>query len=121
MQGDCEACLKSREQKRGLNTQESTAGGDQLESDTQESSDSVDAQAKHKSPPHPKKKSKKNIRKCVPRNTKSGGLKKGELLRNGLCVVNLLIHSWSLICTLSRSTNINPCTAVGNVAKHLVA
>ena len=37
-----------------------------------------------------------------------------------LFVVNLLIHSWSLICTLSLCTSIDSCAALGNVAKYLV-
>ena len=52
-----EARLKSRKQRRRLNAQE---GGDQ--SDAQESPDPQDIQEKHKSPPHPKKKSKKKVK-----------------------------------------------------------
>ena len=52
-----EVHLKNREQRRQLNTQE---GGNQ--SDTHESSDPQDAQEKHKSPPCPKKKSKKKVK-----------------------------------------------------------
>ena len=51
-----EARLKSREQRQRLNAQE---GGDQ--SDAQESPDPQDTQEKHKSPLHPKKKSKKKV------------------------------------------------------------
>ena len=112
-----EAHLKSREQKQQLNAQE---GGDQLESDTQESPDLQDAQEQHKSPPHPKKKSKEKVRVVHSKEYKIRQPKKGQFLRNALCVVNLLIHSWSLICTLSQCTNIDSCVALGNVAKHLV-
>ena len=94
-------------------------GGDQ--SDAQESPDPQDAQEKHKSPPRPKKKSKKKVKVVHSKEYKIRWPKKCWFLRNALCVVNLLIHSWSLICTLSRCTNIDSCAALGNVAKHLVA
>ena len=115
-----ESHLRNREQRRRLNTQE---GGDQL--DAQESPDPQDAQEKHKSPPHqtpprPKKKSKKKVKVVHSKGYKIRQPKKGQFLRNALCVVNLLIHNWSLICTLSLCTSIDSCAALGNVAKHLV-
>ena len=101
-------CLKSREQKWQLNAQE---GGDQLESDAQESPDLQDAQEKHKSPPHPKKKSKEKVRVVCSKEYKIRRPKKRPIFKKcSLCSesfnlqleLNLhtkLVHKYRFMCS----------------------
>ena len=63
--------------------------------DAQESPDWQEAKNKYKSLPHPNKKSKEKVRVVYSKEYKIRQPKKGQFLRNALCVVNLLIHSWS--------------------------
>ena len=54
-----EVCIKSREQKWQLNTQESTEGGNQSKLDAQESPDLQDAKEKHIPSPSKEKEQEK--------------------------------------------------------------